>query len=173
MTETKKHKPGSLSQEDSAYSASSLNKRPFKWNCHKCGKKGHKAKNCPDGGEKSEKGGKQGGKGKGNGEKAATATTKDDELDGVWFAQMNEEDETRVCTTSFDRVMLTNEAKDQSNHTILFNSGATCHMSSSKDQFIDFTPIPPKPITAVDKHVFEATAKGNLLITIPNGQMTT
>ena len=155
---TKTHKTGSLSQEDSAYSASSSNKRPFKWNCHKCGKKGHKAKDCPNGGEKSRRGGKQSRKGKGNGGKAAMATTKDDEPDSIWFVQMNKEDETGVCTTSFDHVMLANKAKDQSNHTVLFDSGATHHMLSSKDQSINFTPIPPKQITAVDKHVFKATA---------------
>ena len=111
-------KTGLLSQEDRAYSASSSNKRPFKWNCHKCRKKGHKAKDCPDRGKKSEKGGKQGRKGKGNGENAATATTKDNELDSIWFTQTNEEDETAVCTTSLDHGMLANKAKDQSNHTI-------------------------------------------------------
>ncbi|KAF9229013.1 hypothetical protein BS17DRAFT_636129, partial [Gyrodon lividus] len=50
----------------------------------------------------------------------------------------------------------------------LYDSGATHHMSSYKDQFVNFRPIVPKPITAVDKHTFEAIRKGDMLVYLPN-----
>ncbi|KAG2335543.1 hypothetical protein BDR05DRAFT_898260, partial [Suillus weaverae] len=46
----------------------------------------------------------------------------------------------------------------------LFDSSASRHMSSYRDLFQDFVNIPPKPITTADKHTFEATGKGNILI---------
>ncbi|KAG2114729.1 uncharacterized protein F5147DRAFT_559718, partial [Suillus discolor] len=55
----------------------------------------------------------------------------------------------------------------------LFNSGASRHMSSYRDLFQDFISIAPKPITTVDRHTFEAMGKGNIQITLPNGQSQT
>ncbi|KAG2078559.1 hypothetical protein BDR04DRAFT_939513, partial [Suillus decipiens] len=55
----------------------------------------------------------------------------------------------------------------------LLDSGASRHMSSYKDLFQDFVSIMPKPITTADKHTFEAIGKGSLLITLPNGQLST
>ncbi|KAH7917350.1 hypothetical protein BV22DRAFT_991660, partial [Leucogyrophana mollusca] len=55
----------------------------------------------------------------------------------------------------------------------LFDSGASRHMSSYRDRFIDYTPIPPKPIIAADKRTFEAIGKGDILIELPNGKNTT
>ncbi|KIN99445.1 hypothetical protein M404DRAFT_70875, partial [Pisolithus tinctorius Marx 270] len=48
--------------------------------------------------------------------------------------------------------------------TILFDSGASCHMSSYHSKFLDYKPIIPKPITAADNHTFHAIGKGNLAI---------
>ncbi|KIM63847.1 hypothetical protein SCLCIDRAFT_80398, partial [Scleroderma citrinum Foug A] len=56
-----------------------------------------------------------------------------------------------------------------SSRMILFDSGASCHMSSYREQFTNFKSITPKPITAADKHTFEAIRKGNLTIYLPNG----
>ena len=52
---------------------------------------------------------------------------------------------------------------------ILFDSGASRHMSSYHKQFTNFKSIAPKPITAADKHTFEAIGKGDLTIYLPNG----
>ena len=52
---------------------------------------------------------------------------------------------------------------------ILFDSGASHHMSSYCKQFTNFKSITPKPITTADKHTFEAIGKGNLTIYLPNG----
>jgi hypothetical protein len=46
-------------------------------------------------------------------------------------------------------------------------------MSSYRDLFQDFVNIVPKPITTADKHTFEATGKGNIMITLPNGESNT
>ncbi|KIN98634.1 hypothetical protein M404DRAFT_77619, partial [Pisolithus tinctorius Marx 270] len=47
--------------------------------------------------------------------------------------------------------------------TILFDSGASCHMSYCS-KFLDYKPIIPKPITAADNHTFHAIGKGDLAI---------
>ena len=52
---------------------------------------------------------------------------------------------------------------------ILFNSGASHHMSSYHEQFTNFKSIVPNPITTADKHIFEAIGKGDLTIYLPNG----
>ena len=56
---------------------------------------------------------------------------------------------------------------------ILFDSGASRHMSSYCDHFTNFKSIVPKAITAANKHTFEAIGKGDLTILIPNGSSTT
>ncbi|KIO06811.1 hypothetical protein M404DRAFT_75861, partial [Pisolithus tinctorius Marx 270] len=48
--------------------------------------------------------------------------------------------------------------------TILFNSGASHHMSSYHSKFLDYKPIIPKPITTADNHTFHAIGKGDLAI---------
>ncbi|KIO05099.1 hypothetical protein M404DRAFT_141744, partial [Pisolithus tinctorius Marx 270] len=57
--------------------------------------------------------------------------------------------------------------------TILFNSGASSHMSSYHSKFLDYKPIIPKPITAADNHTFHAIGKGDLAISLPNGTAQT
>ena len=56
---------------------------------------------------------------------------------------------------------------------ILFDSGASRHMSSYHNHFTNFKSIVLKAITAADKHTFEAIGKGDLTILIPNGSSTT
>ena len=56
---------------------------------------------------------------------------------------------------------------------ILFDSGASHHMSSYRDHFTNFKSIVLKAITAADKHTFEAIGKGDLTILIPNSSSTT
>ena len=46
-------------------------------------------------------------------------------------------------------------------------------MSGFRHKFIDIADITPVPITAADKRVFQATAKGKILIHIPNGDKGT
>ncbi|KIM51513.1 hypothetical protein SCLCIDRAFT_33373 [Scleroderma citrinum Foug A] len=56
---------------------------------------------------------------------------------------------------------------------VLFDSGASRHMSSYRDHFSNFKSIVLKAITAVDKHTFEAIGKGDLTILIPNSSSVT
>ena len=56
---------------------------------------------------------------------------------------------------------------------VLFDSGASHHMSSYCNHFTNFKSSVPKAITAADKHTFEAIGKGDLTILIPNGTSTT
>ena len=46
-------------------------------------------------------------------------------------------------------------------------------MSGFRHKFIDLTEIDPVPITAADKRVFQATAKGKMIVHIPNGDKGT
>ena len=42
-------------------------------------------------------------------------------------------------------------------------------MSGYHHCFINFVEIKPKPITAADKHTFDATRKGDMYVEVPNG----
>ena len=68
-----------------------------------------------------------------------------------------------------DIAMVANAEEGQKEiQTNLYNSGALCHMSPYRDHFKNNVCIPPKPITAADKHYFQAIGKGDLWIKIPN-----
>lgn len=47
------------------------------------------------------------------------------------------------------------------------------HVTSGyRDRFVNFQMIPLKPITAADKHSFNAIGKGDMYINVLNGAMT-
>ncbi|KAJ7277623.1 hypothetical protein C8J57DRAFT_978921, partial [Mycena rebaudengoi] len=50
----------------------------------------------------------------------------------------------------------------------LYDSGASKHMSGNCARFINFVEIEPKPITAADKCLFNATGMGDMYVTVPN-----
>ncbi|CDO78280.1 hypothetical protein BN946_scf184674.g2 [Trametes cinnabarina] len=56
---------------------------------------------------------------------------------------------------------------------ILFDSGATRHMSSYRDKFINYVEISPRSIQAADDHVFKAVGKGDMYVDLPNGTGST
>ncbi|KAI6123231.1 hypothetical protein EDD16DRAFT_1704570 [Pisolithus croceorrhizus] len=70
---------------------------------------------------------------------------------------------------TFNHVLLAGESLHLNEETILFNSGASCHMSSYWNKFLDYKPVIPKPITVANSHTFHAIGKGDLMISIPNG----
>ena len=155
--------------------------------------------NCwAEGGDKAGQGpkgygnrGKSKGKGKGKGtEKAAKATEKDKEPDGVWLVQVDDDEDWFVeltdedtpdliydaedaYTKTFSHALLAGEDLNPSECMELFDSGASRHMSSYRNQFIDYKAIVPKSITAADNHTFQAISKGDLMISIPNGKSVT
>jgi hypothetical protein len=51
----------------------------------------------------------------------------------------------------------------------LYDSGASRHMTGYRHCLINYQSIPPKPITATDKRSFNAIGKGDMHITVPNG----
>ena len=182
--------------EDAAYSASSSKK--FSGNCHNCQKKGHKAEDCwEEGGRKAGQCPKRKWKGHGKGkskDKAGTADAEGGEPDGVWFAhaagsddeedwlqEVNKADLLAICAetdedeepkSSYCSALLTGENLQTGQCMVLFDSGASRHMLSYRDHFLNFKSIVPKAITAADKHTFEAIGKGDLTILIPNGSST-
>ncbi|KIK78539.1 hypothetical protein PAXRUDRAFT_78054, partial [Paxillus rubicundulus Ve08.2h10] len=116
-----------------------------KVNCHKCSKYGHKGCNCQSSGNgKDNEEGKAKGKQKGKQKtKMATAATMGLIKSGLQLLRTQTE---------------------------LYDSGASCHMSSYRDQFINFKSIAPKPITAADKCTFQAIGTGDMLIHLPDGK---
>ena len=50
----------------------------------------------------------------------------------------------------------------------LYDSGTTCHISPYRDAFETYTTIPPKPFTAANRQVFNATGIGEMVVDIPN-----
>ncbi|KAG2750878.1 hypothetical protein P692DRAFT_201710311, partial [Suillus brevipes Sb2] len=86
---------------------------------------------------------------------------------------MDDTDETGEEQTSLTYATLASSNSQRESQTELLDSGASRHMSSYRDLFQDFVNIVPKPITTADKHTFEATGKGNIMITLPNGESNT
>src|SRR6266850_166893 len=56
-----------------------------------------------------------------------------------------------------------------SNKVKLYNSGASQHIFSFRNQFITYRVITPHPITTADKHTFYAIGTGDMRIEVPNG----
>jgi len=56
--------------------------------------------------------------------------------------------------------------------TVVYESGASMHMSLTQDWFLSLRTIPSKPIKATDNMVFHANAMGDMCISIPNGEKT-
>lgn len=75
-------------------------------------------------------------------------------------------------TRTFDYAFLTESKREQLLEVELYDSGASRHMSGYRNRFINFQTIPPKPITAADKRLFNAIGKGDMYVNIPNGTTT-
>jgi hypothetical protein len=72
---------------------------------------------------------------------------------------------------SFTCTMLANIGRvTEGVETELYDSGASCHMSTYHDRLENFVSIMLKSIAAADKHYFQATGKGNLRIKVPNSK---
>ena len=144
--------------------------------CGNCGWDGHRTDSCwEEGGTKhgqSPKGWKpHGKKSKADAKRPAQAnvatTTTTTEPDGVWLAEAAAVEEINTTTTlPYTMLACASVVK-------LYNSGASQHFSSFHDQFIKFETIPPKPISAADKHMFQAIGQGNIYIDVPNSETTT
>ncbi|KIO11152.1 hypothetical protein M404DRAFT_128021 [Pisolithus tinctorius Marx 270] len=137
--------------KDVAYSV----KDGKKLNCENCRKKGHMKDQCWE-----EGGGKAGQapkwfQNKGKGKKKEKGTGK------VATAAKD------MYMNTYDHALLTGESLSSAEETILFDSGASHHMSAYHSKFLDYKPIIPKPITAADNHTFHAIRKGNLAISLP------
>ncbi len=74
-------------------------------------------------------------------------------------------------STSFYGAMLAQEQLED--EVILFDSGASRHMSPYRHLFVTYQRIPERPINAADNHVFKAVGRGDMYITVPNGASTT
>ena len=171
-------------------------KAKFKGKCHNCGKTGHMKTDCwAEGGNKEGQGPRKASKGKGKGDKAnAAAEDSDQEPDRVWIVSVCDGDsgtmgdevddwltevdedvlnpdvleEEEAAFSSYDYATLASTSTSDEN-VELYDSGASQHMSPYHDQFINYQPITPKPITAADKRTFSAIGRGDLQIEVPNG----
>lgn len=56
---------------------------------------------------------------------------------------------------------------------MIVDTGASCHFTSERKLMKNFISIKPQKITVVDGHQFNATGRGNLEITLPNGDSST
>ena len=56
---------------------------------------------------------------------------------------------------------------------MIYDPGATAHMSPRRDRFVNFRRIEPKGVKGADKTVFMATGLGRMKIDVPNGKDTT
>ncbi|KAJ6611958.1 hypothetical protein B0H10DRAFT_1712837, partial [Mycena sp. CBHHK59/15] len=50
----------------------------------------------------------------------------------------------------------------------LYDSGCTQHLSPFLSEFSNLASIPPKEFSAANNQRFKATARGNMVISVPN-----
>ena len=76
--------------------------------------------------------------------------------------------------TSLDMAFLTSTNLISIGCTVkLFNSCATLNMTPHRALLTNFTAIPPNPISAANKHLFNAIGLGDLKLEVPNGKSVT
>ena len=164
--------------------------------CYQCHKKGHFARDCPDRAKEKKSDGngeKPAGQPK---EKAAAAAEKKDEAWLTFLMPVPDDDDMpdlETVTADSDSgsesdddddhdpsadefiasradAMLARDPQDR-DEIILFDSGATRHMSCYRERFVTFTAISvPRAIHTADQHTFKAIGRGNMYVTLPDGQ---
>ena len=77
-----------------------------------------------------------------------------------------------VYRSTFGYATLTDGNEKNQMEVQLYDSGATRHMSGYRHRFINYKPIPPKPIITADKRSFNAIGQGDMYINIPNDNTT-
>ena len=154
--------------QDEALTADATKKKKSKKDieCFNCQKPGHVKADCwAKGGGKEGQGPKR----KGRKDKDSTASAEQSQSqpqpDIEAWAAIEEVSEEHTSQQSF--------ASELRTEGELYDSGASCHMSPFRSQFISFRPIPPHPILAADKRYFYAEGMGDLRIRVPNGESFT
>ena len=88
-----------------------------------------------------------------------------DPEDDIWsgFDWLSEEGELAAAA-------ITSLEEDRVNHIELYDSGASCHISPYKTDFIAYTPLsPPVQLNTANQQRFQAIGLGSLPIHVPNG----
>src|SRR5260370_14806557 len=163
--------------QDEAFTADSQKKRKGKKcdvECENCHKKSHTKAQCwakgggNEGGRPKRKGKDDDKKEGDKGAKSTAAITKDEPDIEAWAAiDGTEEDD------ATPHVLIMAIESGEKVQTELFDSGASCHMSPNRKQFVTYREIPARPITAANNKVFHAICMGDLQINVPNGKKST
>ena len=131
--------------------------------CFNCKKRGHYKADCwAKGGGKEGQGPKRKGQ---DGAASADQQQQQSQPDIEAWAAIEEVSEGEQSQSSY--------ASEPRTESELYDSGASCHMSPFRKQFVSYRPIPPRPIMAADKHLFFAEGMGDLRIRVPNGESFT
>ena len=170
---------------DVALSANDKGRKGKKKNveCFNCKKRGHHKSDCwaPGGGKEG-----QGPKEKAK-DKASKASEK--EKDEAWFVHVtsdsdgdsvpepetvvdssdagsDDDDDFNTDFTSHDGAMLASDPSTE-DENLIFNSGATSHMSPQIHHFASYRPIRPKRINAAGNHTLRGVGRGDMWTTVP------
>ena len=171
--ELRKLRSNKKDAKDEAFTADASKKKPKKdIECHSCHKRGHVKADCWAKG-----GGKEGQRPKRNDctNTSVAAAAEEPEL-GAWAALQNVEDHTNNDQRNYAAAVAGRspaQAEQLCGATELYGSGASQHMSPSREHFITYRPIPPCTITTTKKRTFYAISTGDLQIEVPNRQSTT
>src|ERR1700761_6180978 len=125
--------------------------------CFNCKKKGHMKSDCWAKG-----GGKEGQGPKKKSQDNAASADQQQQSDAEAGAVIEE-----VLDQDVSLATLENKPQREGE---LYDSGASCHMSPFRHQFISYRTIPPRPIMAADKRLFFANGIGDVRIKVPNGE---
>jgi hypothetical protein len=146
--------------QDEALGADAGKKKKLKKDveCFNCKKKGHMKSDCWAKG-----GGKEGQGPKKKSQEGAASADQQQQPDAEAWATIEE-----IKDEEYGLSILSGKAPRTEGE--LYDSGASCHMSPFRHQFITYHPIPPHPIMAADKRLFFAKGIGDVRIKVPNGE---
>jgi hypothetical protein len=142
--------------------------------CFNCHKKGHYRSEC-----RGKGGGNEGGtskQGKGAKEDATQAEEKDEPEAWAAIEEMAgpaDAATSGVTAAAVGGIPVQAEQSTPSRTCELYDSGATRHMTPSRDRLKSYRTIPPRAIAAADKRTFYAVGTGDLEIEVPNGTSRT
>ena len=149
--------------------------KKFNGDCYNCGWHGHRGRDCWEEGRKKHGQAPKGWRPRGKKNKdskdskplrSVNVAADEKEPDAVWLVVSFTDEPEAMSSLPFATLAYTGT---QTNTIELYDSGASQHLSPYHEHFVNFVDITPKPITATDKHTFDATGCSKLYVEIPNG----
>lgn len=104
---------------------------------------------------------------------SASITMEMGELEGEWWIEDIASEDINSLNYAHEEVIVSQAQETPTSTQIeIFNSGTSCHISPHCNAFTSFQSIAPHPLHAANKQNFNAVGKGDIVLDILNGVVT-